>query len=113
MSRRIPYTSFVPIVIALNCVFTVFVAMLESGICDYSSYPNETWAALDNYDMQTAFYREESDLPFRLAVLECLIGLCHAHHTGICDGNGGFDPRNHYYNIGCRQSTFHGRIGML
>ena len=76
MSRRIPYTSFVPIVIALNCVFTVFVAMLESGICDYSSYPNETWAALDNYDMQTAFYREESDLPFRLAVLECLIGLC-------------------------------------
>ena len=72
---RIPYTQFIPMVVVLNWSFTFFVTLIESGMCDYSEYPEEIWQAMTNADVQTAFKRHVSDLPFMLAIFEGLIGL--------------------------------------
>ena len=72
---RIPYTQFIPSVVVLNWSFTAFVALMESGMCDYSEYPEKIWETMTNADVQTAYMRNVPDLPFMLAIVEGLIGL--------------------------------------
>ena len=51
-SIRLPYTKFIPTVVVLIWSFTFFVALLESGMCDYSEYPEELWKSMTDADIQ-------------------------------------------------------------
>jgi len=73
---RLPYTQYLPTVVATTWIFTLFVAMMEAGKCDYSKYPDKLWEALTDGDVQTASLREISDVPFQLAIVEGLVGFC-------------------------------------
>lgn len=90
--RRLPYTEFLPTVVAINAAFTLFVVIIESGRCDYSAYPNQTWHMLTNSDIQTAYYREQADLPLYLAYLDIIVGICAVMAPGIATALGDLVP---------------------
>lgn len=91
-SIRLPYTKFIPTVVVLIWSFTFFVALLESGMCDYSEYPEELWQAMTNADLQTADQRRIADLPFMLAIVEGLIGTCVHLVPGVATAFGDIVP---------------------
>ena len=90
----LPYTPFLGVVVASNCAFTLFVALLESTACNHSNLPNEMWnpAVLTPGDMLTAEFRKESDLPLNFAIFECILGFCVVAMPSFSAALGDFVP---------------------